>query len=192
MNVINTVNNTFAYTDSTTSSDVYIANNINNQIQFDALSAYNHYINTDANKHMTAIEPYELTLSETNDTLPANSNTLLLTGTLSQSCNIAIVSLMIPIHIDDFTQITSSDSMTVSIVRSDTRETLFSTSISLNKAPVTMYNNAIFIKKLTNTDGSSIDINIFVKVPYNAKYIKASSGPDNSLNAHNANSIMCF
>lgn len=187
MSVITTANNAFTYTNTTTSSDVYIANNINAQIVFDSLSAYNYYIKTDANKHMIAIQPTEITLFGPGGNLTANINSIILTHVFSQSYNVAIITLMIPIQIDDFTQITSSDTMSIDVVIVNERS-LFSTTVSLNRAPVTMYNNTIFVKNIPKGGV----IRVVVRIPYNGKYILPTKGPGNLLNPVNANTIVCF
>ena len=186
MSVITTENNAFTYTNTTVSSDVYIANNTDDQIVFDTLSAYNYYINTDGNKHMTTIQPSEITLIGPGGNLTANNNSIILTHVFSQSYNAAIITLMIPIQIDDFTQITSSDTMFIDVVIVNERS-LFSTTVSLNRAPVTMYNNAIFVKNIPKGV-----IRVVVRIPYNGKYILPTKGPNNSLKPVNANTIVCF
>ena len=182
--VITTANNAFTYTTTTTSSDVYIANSSDDQTVFDILSAYNYYIKTDANKHMTTVNPKEYHFAYKNVDIPANTPTTVNTCTLSESTQVAIITLMVPIQVDNFVDITSSDKMTVTIKVDDT--IVQSVEVILN--PVTMVNNVYFIK---NVSASTITINVTSTL--SAKYIQGLYNfNDVPFNSINANSIICF
>lgn len=188
MSIINTSANTFTYTPETSSNNIYIANNNDNKIEFDILKAYDHYVMTDVNKHMTTINPYMLTFdyASTDTNIPANTETTIGQQSISTSHAVAIITTMIPIQVNDFTTLTSNDSITITF-KSET--TIIGTvTVPFNKQPVTMINNEYAVK---NISAGTITINVTSTVP--ATYIKGATSFGNTpLGSVNANTLICF
>lgn len=184
MSVINTANNAFTYNSIDSSSRyVYVANNINDKIQFDNISA-NKYVsvidNTLQSKHLTT---YYLTGKAV--VINSNDKTVCST-TLKSSYNTAIVTTMVPLLIDDFIKITDSDSMTVSIKVKDT--VLASCSVPLAVQPITMLNTTF-----TLTDVPAGYMNITARCTLPAKYIVGEGSVNgNSFSNNNANTAVCI
>ena len=186
MSIVNTSANTFTYTPETSSNNIYIANNNDNKIEFEVLHAYDHYIMTDANKHMTTIDPLMLTFNYASTDIPANTETTIGRQSISASHTVAIITTMIPIQVDDFTTLTSSDSITITFKSKTT--VIGTVTVPFNKQPVTMINNVYAFK---NIPAGPVSINVTSTVP--ATYIKGANSIDNiALASVNANTLICF
>lgn len=184
MSVINTANNAFTYNNIDSSSRyVYVANNIDDKIQFDNISA-NKYVSVIDNKMQSK---YLTTYYLTGKAVVINSNDkTVCSTTLKSSYNTAIVTTMVPLLIDDFIKITDSDSMTVSIKVKDT--VLASCSVPLAVQPVTMLNTTF-----TLTDVPAGYMNITARCTLPAKYIVGEGSVDgNSFSNNNANTAVCI
>lgn len=185
MSVINTANNAFTYNNIDPSSTyVYIANNIDDKIQFDNIPAKTYVSVIDNKMQSKYLTTYYLTGK---NPVAINSNDVTVcSATLTSSFSTVIVTTMVPLLINDFTKITDSDSMTVSIKVEDT--VLASCSVPLAVQPVTMLNTTI---TLTNVPAGSMNITARCTLP--AKYVVGESSVSTyKLASNNANTAVCI
>lgn len=185
MSIINTANNTFTYNNiDPSSSYVYIANNIEDKIQFDNIPAYKYVSVIDNKMQSKYLTTYLLT--NRNPVAITSNDTTVCSTTLQSSFGTVIVTTMVPLLIDDFTKITDSDSMTVSIkVKGDT---LASYSVPLAVQPVTMLNTTF-----TLTDVPAGYMNITARCTLPATYVVGvNSVNGNPFSNNNANTAVCI
>ena len=185
MSVINTANNAFTYNSIDSSSTyVYIANNIDDKIQFDNISA-NKYVSVIDNKMQSKYLTTYYLYNKNTVVINSNDKTVCST-TLQSSFSTVIVTTMVPLLIGDFTKITDSDSMTVSIKVKDT--ILASCSVPLAVQPVTMLNTTF-----TLTDVPAGYMNITARCTLPSKYIVGESSVNgNPFSNNNANTAVCI
>lgn len=103
--------------------------------------------------------------SNTNIKIPANTATEIINinnTVLIDNIAYQLLSLHIPVKIDDFTQITSKDTMTITIV---TDNNAWNFSIPLEKSPITVLNYEYVPDKVSMT------FKVNVRIPYDGEYI---------------------
>lgn len=185
--IINTANNAFTYNSIDSSSRyVYVANNINDSIQFDNIPADKYISVVNNTLQSNYLTTYYLH-GRTTVTVNSNDTTVCYT-TLQSSFSTVIVTTMVPLMINDFTKITDSDSMTVSIKVKGSTLTLASYSIPLAVQPVTMLNNTF-----TLTDVPAGYMNITASCTLPATYVVGVYDVNgNVLNSNNANTAVCI
>ena len=184
MSIVNTSNNAFTYNDVDSSQKyVYVANNNNDTIQFDNISA-NKYISVVNN---TLQSGYLMTYLLNGNSVTVTSNdTTVCSATLQSSFSTVIVEVNVPLLVNDFIKITDSDSMTVSIKVKN--NTLVSYSIPLAVQPVTTLNNTF---TLTNVPAGDMIITARCTLP--ATYIVGVNNIDgNKLMCHIVNTAICI
>lgn len=181
-NIINTANNAFTYTLSGDNS-IYVANTVNDKLSFDVIPA-NNYIDMNDNK-ISSVTPKFLNIQSANKILTANTEVTVAQVKIS-SCYRMIISIAVPVKLDDFLKITNSDSINISIKVDDREIAKYSTPFNIQ--PVTLINRSFTVGYVP---AGTLKINVTSSLP--AIYLMGTNKIDNiDLMPFNANTAICF
>lgn len=180
--IINTANNAFTYTSSSEDS-IYVASTVNNKIAFDTVSAKSYIRNI--NNTISSTTPTFYNIQSANSVLTANTEVTVAQQRIT-SCNKLVVSIAVPIQVDDFLKITDSDSITITIKMNNNTLATYSTPFSIQ--PVTLINKSFVFD---SPSGGTLSINVTSTLP--ATYVMGTNKVDNvGLLPFNANTALCF
>lgn len=130
-------NGIFTYLPEETSNSALLCNNDN----IENIDLYGHYLSTDQTGFITPADPVINVMNTVNTIIPANTETTLCE--FNNSANVAIVTLHIPLKVNDFKTLTSSDSFIITV--NDFTET-----VKFMHQPITLFNKSIQFKKIEN------------------------------------------
>lgn len=166
MSIVNSTSNRFTYTDDIDyGGSLYVTQNN----KFETISGFGRYVSnqyTTLTTFLPKIIYADYPTDEDETELPANTAIDIIhirdDNASKYNTSYQLLSLHIPVKVNDFTQITSNDSMTVSI-RSDGYSTSYS--IPLNNAPITVFNGEYV------PPYKSRYFDVSVEIPYDGEYI---------------------
>ena len=180
--IINTASNAFTYTESSDNS-IYVANTVNDKLMFDTIPV-NNYIDSIDNK-ISNVTPTFYNIQSANNILTASTEVTVAQIKIT-SCNKMIVSIAVPVKLDDFLKITNSDSINISIKVDDTEVAKYSTPFNIQ--PVTLINMSFTVE---NIPAGTLKIDVTSSLP--AIYLMGTNKVDDvGLLPFNANTAICF
>ena len=120
-----------------TSNSVLLCNND----RIENIDLYGHYLSTDKTGFITPVDAIIHVMDIVNTIIPANTQTTLCE--YNGSTNVAIVTLHIPLKVNDFKTLTSSDTFTITVNN-------FTETVKFMHQPITLFNKTFQFKKIDN------------------------------------------